>query len=127
MESWNDGIVGFQRKLSILNFSVKMNFAIYPILQYPKPIFPLFQHSIVPPGAQAQRAGGQLGRNPQLAENANWLWQIPPAVDRPTGVHRGKIGLDLIGVLQSSINDRNASGHVGCQLHIMRHHNQGHR
>ncbi len=31
----NDGIVGFQRILSILNFIVKTNFAIYPILQYP--------------------------------------------------------------------------------------------
>jgi hypothetical protein len=28
--------VGFQRILSILNFIVKTNFAIYPILQYPK-------------------------------------------------------------------------------------------
>jgi hypothetical protein len=48
MELWNDGIVGFQRKLSILNFIVKMNFAIYPILQFPKTHFsniPAFQHS----------------------------------------------------------------------------------
>ncbi len=36
MELWNDGIVGFQRILSILNFIVKPDFAIYPILQYPK-------------------------------------------------------------------------------------------
>jgi hypothetical protein len=36
MELWNDGIVGFQRILSILNFIVKTNFTIYPILQYPK-------------------------------------------------------------------------------------------
>jgi hypothetical protein len=48
MELWNDGIVGFQRKFSILNFSVKMNFAICPILQYPKTHLsniPVFHHS----------------------------------------------------------------------------------
>jgi hypothetical protein len=36
MEYWNDGIVSFQRMVSILNFIVETNFAIYPILQYPK-------------------------------------------------------------------------------------------
>jgi hypothetical protein len=48
MELWNDGIVGFQRKLSILNFSVKMHFAICLILQYLKTHFsniPAFHHS----------------------------------------------------------------------------------
>ncbi len=48
MEWWNDGIVGFQRILSILNVIVKLNFAIYPILQYPKTHFsniPAFHHS----------------------------------------------------------------------------------
>ncbi len=48
MELWNDGIVGFQGKISILNFIVKMNFAIYPILQFPKTHFsniPAFHHS----------------------------------------------------------------------------------
>jgi len=46
----NHGIVGFQRILSILNFIIKTNFTIYPILQYPKTryfIFPIFQHSII--------------------------------------------------------------------------------
>ncbi len=43
MELWNDGIVGFQRILSILQFIVKTNLAIYPILQYPKTHFPLAQ------------------------------------------------------------------------------------
>jgi hypothetical protein len=46
MEFWNDGIVGFQWKLFILNFIVKMNFAIYPILQYPKPIIALTLHCV---------------------------------------------------------------------------------
>ena len=36
MELWNDGIVGFERTLFILNFIIKMNFLIYPILQYSK-------------------------------------------------------------------------------------------
>ena len=40
--------MGFQRILPILNFNVKTNFAIYPILQYPKAHFsniPAFHHS----------------------------------------------------------------------------------
>jgi hypothetical protein len=40
--------VGFQRILSILNFIAKTDFAIYPILQYPKTHFsniPAFHHS----------------------------------------------------------------------------------
>gem|GEM_PF-2222739 len=48
MELWNDGIVGFERTLFILNFIIKMNFLIYPILQYPKthfPNVPAFHHS----------------------------------------------------------------------------------
>jgi hypothetical protein len=48
MEYWNDGIVSFQRMVSILNFIVMSNFAIYPILQYPKthfPNIPSFHHS----------------------------------------------------------------------------------
>jgi hypothetical protein len=61
MELWNDGIVGFQRKLSILNFSVKMNFAICPILQYPKTHF-----SNIPAFHQSLR-----GRRPNGPE-ANW-------------------------------------------------------
>ncbi len=40
MELWKNGIVGFKRILSILNFIIKSNFAIYPILQYPKTHFP---------------------------------------------------------------------------------------
>jgi len=36
MEKWNHGIVDFQRILSILNFLIKTNFALYPILLYPK-------------------------------------------------------------------------------------------
>jgi hypothetical protein len=65
MELWNDGIVGFQRKLSILNFSVKMNFAIYPILQYPLRAGgqdPFFQYSSIPPF--------QLGLTPPV------FWQV---------------------------------------------------
>ena len=65
MELWNDGIVGFQRKLSILNFSVKMNFAIYPILQYPLQAGgqdPFFQYSSIPPF--------QLGLTPPV------FWQV---------------------------------------------------
>jgi hypothetical protein len=64
MEYWKDGTVGFQRILSILNFIVRLNFAIYPIWQFPlravgstgrrsKPIFPIFQYSTIPIGAQA--------------------------------------------------------------------------
>jgi hypothetical protein len=48
MEWWSDGMVGFQRILSILSFIVETNFAIYPILQYPKTHLsniPLFHHS----------------------------------------------------------------------------------
>ncbi len=40
--------MGFKRILSILNFIVKTNFAIYPMLQYPKTHFsniPAFHHS----------------------------------------------------------------------------------
>ncbi len=33
---------------------------------------------------------------------------------------------DLIRILQSPFDNGDAAGHVGCQLHIMRHHNQGH-
>jgi hypothetical protein len=48
MEYWNGGIVGFQRISSILNFIVRLNFAIYPILQFSKTHFsniPAFHHS----------------------------------------------------------------------------------
>jgi len=48
MEYWNDGIVGSQRISTILNFIVGLNFAIYPILQFPKTHFsniPAFHHS----------------------------------------------------------------------------------
>jgi hypothetical protein len=39
MKSWNDGIVGVQRKLSILSFDVEMNFAMNAIWQYLKTHF----------------------------------------------------------------------------------------
>jgi hypothetical protein len=34
MELWNDGIVGFQRKLSIFNYIIRMNFTIFPTFHY---------------------------------------------------------------------------------------------
>jgi hypothetical protein len=52
MESWNDGMMGFQRILSILNFIGRTHPADYLIMQYPKPIFPLFQHYTIPIGAE---------------------------------------------------------------------------
>jgi hypothetical protein len=59
MESWNDGILGFQRIFSILNFIVKTNFAIYPILLYPKT-----HYSIIPAFHHALRGAGPTGRRP---------------------------------------------------------------
>jgi len=50
MEQWNAGIMVFQRMLSIFDFIANTNVAINPELQYPKTIFPLFQHSIIPIG-----------------------------------------------------------------------------
>ena len=48
MEKWNDGIVIFQRTLSISRFIVKTNYVIDPTFQYIKPHLsniPVFQHS----------------------------------------------------------------------------------
>jgi hypothetical protein len=63
MEYWNDGIVSFQRMVSILNFIVETNFAIYPILQYPK------THYSAKASLRAQYSSiptFQLGRSPLL-------------------------------------------------------------
>jgi hypothetical protein len=46
MELWNDGIMGFQRKLSIFNLYRRVKF-------YQLPNIPAFHHSTIPIGAKS--------------------------------------------------------------------------
>jgi hypothetical protein len=58
MELWNDGIVGFQRKTSILTIISKINVAIHSILQFSKTHFsniPAFHHSMIEAKTQASK------------------------------------------------------------------------